>query len=89
MASLRGSRTMKIAVLSTRSGWHTDELQRAILERGHQPFLLPYESLVARLGAHADGLPKLGADAPDLFDCSAVLARITPNGPPDQTIYRR
>ncbi len=88
MAALRGTRTMKIAVLSTRSGWHTDELQRAILERGHQPFLLPYESLVARLGAHADGLPKLGADAPDLFDCDAVLARIIPNGSLEQIIYR-
>ncbi|MEO8881673.1 MAG: RimK family alpha-L-glutamate ligase [Gemmatimonadaceae bacterium] len=79
---------MKIAVLSTRSGWHTDELQRAILERGHQPFLLPYESLVARLGANADGAPKLGADAPDLFDCDAVLARIIPNGSLEQIIYR-
>ncbi|MDQ2929574.1 MAG: RimK family alpha-L-glutamate ligase [Gemmatimonadota bacterium] len=79
---------MKIAVLSTRSGWHTDELRRAILERGHQSFLLPYESLVARLGTHADGLPKLGANAPDLFDCDAVLARIIPSGSLEQIIYR-
>ncbi len=88
MAALRGTRTMKIAVLSTRSGWHTDELRRAILERGHQSFLLPYESLVARLGTHADGLPKLGANAPDLFDCDAVLARIIPSGSLEQIIYR-
>ena len=79
---------MKIAVLSTRSGWHTDELLRAITERGHQPLLLPYESLVARLGAHASDAPKLGASAPDLFDCDAVLARIIPNGSLEQIIYR-
>ncbi|MEP7086508.1 MAG: RimK family alpha-L-glutamate ligase [Gemmatimonadota bacterium] len=79
---------MKIAVLSTRSGWHTDELQRAIFERGHQPFLLPYESLVARLGTHQNAAPKLGAEAPDLFDCDAVLARIIPNGSLEQIIYR-
>jgi RimK family alpha-L-glutamate ligase len=79
---------MKIAVLSTRSGWHTDELQRAILERGHQPFLLPYEALVARLGAHPGGAPKLGDGAPDLFDCDAVIARIIPNGSLEQIIYR-
>jgi RimK family alpha-L-glutamate ligase len=79
---------MKIAVLSTRSGWHTDELQRAIVERGHEPFLLPYESLVARLGTHAGDVPRLGAGAPDLFDCDAVIARIIPNGSLEQIIYR-
>ncbi len=88
MVAPRFSRTMKIAVLSTRSGWHTDELQRAIHERGHQPLLLPYESLVARLGAHPDDAPKLGADAADLFACDAVLARIIPNGSLEQIIYR-
>jgi RimK family alpha-L-glutamate ligase len=79
---------MKIAVLSARSGWHTDELLRAITERGHQPLLLPYESLVARLGAHAGDAPRLGASAPDLFDCDAVIARIIPNGSLEQIIYR-
>jgi RimK family alpha-L-glutamate ligase len=79
---------MKIAILSTRSGWHTDELLRAITERGHQPLLLPYESLVARLGVHAGDAPRLGASAPDLFDCDAVLARIIPNGSLEQIIYR-
>ena len=88
MVAPRFPRTMKIAVLSTRSGWHTDELQRAIIERGHQPFLLPYESLVARLGAHASDAPKLGASPPDLFDCDAVIARIIPNGSLEQIIYR-
>jgi RimK family alpha-L-glutamate ligase len=88
MVAPRFTRTMKIAVLSTRSGWHTDELQRAILERGHQPFLLPYESLVARLGSRADDAPRLGANAPDLFECDAVVARIIPNGSLEQIIYR-
>ena len=88
MVALRTSRTMKIAVLSARSGWHTDELQRAIRERSHQPFLLPYESLVARLGAHATAAPRLGAETPDLFDCDAVIARIIPNGSLEQIIYR-
>jgi RimK family alpha-L-glutamate ligase len=88
MVAPRVSRTMKIAVLSTRSGWHTDELQRAILERGHEPFLLPYESLVARLGAHAIPAPRLGSQVPDAFDCDAVIARIIPNGSLEQIIYR-
>ena len=61
MVAPRLSRAMKIAVLSTRTGWHTDELQREITERGHQAFLLSYESLVARLGTHASDAPKLGA----------------------------
>src|SRR6478752_1807069 len=88
MVGPRFSRAMKIAVLSTRSGWHTDELQRAIHQRGHQSLLLPYESLVARLGAHPDDAPKLGANADDLFACDAVLARIIPSGSLEQIIYR-
>jgi len=84
----RSRRIMKIAVLSTRTGWHTDELRRAIVERGHTPLLLPYESLVARLGAHDRAAPRLGAAEPDLFACDAVLARIIPNGSLEQIIYR-
>ena len=61
MAALRSRRIMNIAVLSTRTGWHTDELQRAIVERGHASLLLPYESLVARLGARDRDAPRLGA----------------------------
>src|SRR6476646_6486666 len=88
MVAPRSSSTMKSAVRSTRSGWHTDELQREIAERGHEAFLLPYESLVARLGTHASDVPKLGASAPDLFDCDAVIARIIPNASLEQIIHR-
>ena len=88
MAVPRSRRIMKIAVLSTRTGWHTDELQRAIVERGHTPFLVPYESLVARLGARDRAAPQLGAGQPDLFACDVVLARIIPNGSLEQIIYR-
>lgn len=88
MAALRSRRIMNIAVLSTRTGWHTDELQRAIVEHGHTPVLLPYESLVARLGARDPDTPRLGGGQPDLFACDAVLARIIPNGSLEQIIYR-
>jgi RimK family alpha-L-glutamate ligase len=88
MAALRSHRIMKVAVLSARTGWHTDELQRALRERGHVPILLTYEALVARLGPRPEGTPRLAADAPDLFDCDAVLARIIPNGSLEQIIFR-
>ena len=41
---------MHVAILSARTGWHTDELCRALAERGHTRQVLPYEGLVARLG---------------------------------------
>jgi RimK family alpha-L-glutamate ligase len=69
---------MIVAILSARSGWHTDELCRALGERGHEARVLPYEGLVARLGS--------GAAA--MLDADAVLARIIPNGSLDQIIYR-
>jgi len=70
---------MNVAILSAQTGWHTDELCRALDERGHRGRVLPYEGLVARLGASSHPAP-LAADA--------VLARIIPNGSLEQIIYR-
>jgi len=41
---------MHIVILSARTGWQTDELCRALQERGHTGRVVPYEGLVARLG---------------------------------------
>ena len=42
---------MNVSILSARTGWHTDELCRALAERGHVGVVVPYEGLVARLGS--------------------------------------
>ena len=68
---------MQVLILSARTGWHTDELCRALIARGHQPSVARYESLVARFG------PDTSA-----FDVDAVLARIIPNGSLEQIIFR-
>ncbi len=78
---------MQIAILSARTGWHTDELCRALTRRGHTGVVLPYEGLKAHLGA-APGSAGLWAEGRALFDCDAVLARIIPNGSLEQIIYR-
>jgi glutathione synthase/RimK-type ligase-like ATP-grasp enzyme len=75
---------MKIPILSSRSGWHTDQLLRAMAERGHEGVLLHYETLVARLGTRRG----LGAEGEELLEARAVLARIIPNGSLEQIIYR-
>jgi RimK family alpha-L-glutamate ligase len=41
---------MNIVILSARTGWHTDELCRALAARGHVGHVAPYESLRARIG---------------------------------------
>jgi RimK family alpha-L-glutamate ligase len=75
---------MRVAILSARTGWHTDELCRALQARSHAATVVPYEGLAARLGGtaslHSDGTPLLAADA--------VLARIIPAGSLEQIIYR-
>jgi RimK family alpha-L-glutamate ligase len=76
---------MNIVVLSARTGWHTDELCRALGERGHVGHIAPYESLGTRIGTTAGltvdpGLP--------VFNADAVLARIIPDGSLEQIIYR-
>ena len=70
---------MIVAVLSARRGWHTDHLCRALAARGHVGHVLPYEGLIARLGA--------GGRAASI-EADAVLARIIPNGSLEQIIYR-
>jgi ribosomal protein S6--L-glutamate ligase len=50
---------MTVLILSARTGWHTDELCRALAARGHQPCVAPYESLVAVMGGPAnEGRPE-------------------------------
>jgi len=73
---------VNVAILSARTGWHTDELCRALADRGHTGVVLPYEKLVGRLpgGLSSESVPILEADA--------VLARIIPGGSLEQIIYR-
>ena len=77
---------MKVLILSARTGWHTDELCRALTARGHRPRVAPYESLVATLGA-SRGF-RLQAEGEQVFEVDAVLPRIIPNGSLEQIIYR-
>jgi RimK family alpha-L-glutamate ligase len=87
-----------IPILAARTGWHTDELRRALAARGHEGVVLPYEGLVARLGGRAgsggaaDGASgsaaRLTSDDRALLDAPAVLARIIPAGSLEQIIFR-
>lgn len=77
---------MQVVVLSARTGWQTDELCRALSERGHVGVVLPYDGLLARCG-HANRASLTSGDVP-VLEADAVLARIIPNGSLEQVIYR-
>ena len=78
---------MHIVILSARTGWHTDELMRALTALGHSGSVVPYEALVARVASR--GRPvALAAGTERLLEADAVLARIIPNGSLEQIIYR-
>jgi RimK family alpha-L-glutamate ligase len=80
---------MRIIIPSARTGWHTDELLRALAERGHTARVLPYEGLVARMGGTArPRRNELTGEGESLLDVDAVLARIIPHGSLEQIIYR-
>jgi len=76
-----------IPILSARTGWHTDELLRALAARGHTGTVVPYESLVARIAPRTT-TATLSAESQQLLSAPAVLARIIPNGSLEQIIYR-
>src|SRR3954462_1744912 len=78
---------MNIVILSARTGWHTDELCRALSARGHGARVLPYEALRAHVGG-ARGAAALTSEAAAVLNADAVLARIIPSGSLEQIIYR-
>src|SRR5438552_11746062 len=78
---------VRVAILSARQGWHTDQLCRALAERGHEGRVLPYETLVAHLGGGGSA-PAMTAGDEDLGGCAAVLARIIPAGSLEQIVFR-
>src|SRR6185437_14065862 len=75
-------------ILASRTGWHTDQLRRAVAERGHESVVLRYEALVARLGNRSTHAAALHAEAVDVAGAGAVIARIIPAGSLEQIIYR-
>src|SRR5258708_27236700 len=83
---------MQVVILSG-PGWHTDELSRALTERGHVARVLPYEALVAQLGVRRDSASldqsdDLSCGPVSILDADAVLARFIPTGSLEQIIFR-
>ncbi len=78
---------MHVPILSARTGWHTDELLRALAARRHTGAVVPYEAIVARIGG-SNPTSSLAAESHQLLSADAVLARIIPNGSLEQIIYR-
>jgi RimK family alpha-L-glutamate ligase len=79
---------MHVAILNARTGWHTEQLCRALADRGHTGRVLPYEGLVARLGTGPGVAAGLSSDRAAIFDADAVLTRFIPTGSLEQIIYR-
>jgi len=91
---------MQVGILSARTGWHTDELGRALALRGHTARVASYEQLVASVGTgrgrdeRRQGAPvrvvagSLRSGDVSLLEADAVLARIIPGGSLEQIIYR-
>jgi len=78
---------VQVVILSARTGWHTDELCRALSARGHVSVVLPYEKLIATLGAPGAGTG-LSSEGAAILEADAVLARIIPSGTLEQIIFR-
>ena len=87
--AVRGMRPRAVVILSARTGWHTDELCRALAARGHAGTRrCRTRRCVARAGRRARRGRRSRATARRLLNADAVLARIIPNGSLEQIIYR-
>jgi RimK family alpha-L-glutamate ligase len=79
---------MHVAILSARTGRHTDQLCRALAEHGHAGVVLPYEKLVGRLPGGLSRSPGMSSENVPILEADAVLARIIPGGSLEQVIFR-
>jgi RimK family alpha-L-glutamate ligase len=75
---------LQVVILASQTGWHTDELVRAVSARGLVPLLLPWEGNVGHIG-RGGGVRNAGHE---LAAARAVLPRIIPGGSLEQIIYR-
>jgi RimK family alpha-L-glutamate ligase len=75
---------MHVAILSSTTGWHIDELTRAVRARGLEPLVLPWEGNISPV-ARGEGVSNSGHP---LARIRAVLPRIIPSGSLEQIIYR-
>lgn len=75
---------MHVAILSSTTGWHIDELTRAARARGLEPLVLSWEGNVSPIG-RPGGVSNSGHD---LARVRAILPRIIPGGSLEQIIYR-
>jgi RimK family alpha-L-glutamate ligase len=85
---------LRIPVLSARSGWHVDELLRALRERGYEGVEVRYEGIVGRYGRSENGHSEsirsrtIFSDGVRLDEAPVVLVRIIPDGSLEQLIAR-
>jgi RimK family alpha-L-glutamate ligase len=75
---------VNFSILSEKSGWHTDQLERAFREIGHSARTLPVVALTSRVGAR----PWLAAGGVALDEDDGIVVRIIPRGTLEQVVFR-
>lgn len=75
---------MRVAIVGTGRGWHTIELERVFLDKGHHCDSMPIRGIQARVAFQ----PWLSSRDLDLDSYDAILVRIIPRGSLEQTIFR-
>jgi RimK family alpha-L-glutamate ligase len=74
----------KIGILSSQRGYHVQELENAILQRGCEPAYFPITRLADWIGKG----PALHVRNEDIEKCSILLIRTIPAGSLEQIIFR-
>lgn len=75
---------MQVAILTSRQGWHSGDLTRALEARGHKTRALPIAAIAARLGE----TPRVAVQGVALETLDAVFLRTIPLGSLEQIVFR-
>lgn len=78
-------RRLRMAIVGSGGGWHTEALVSAAKRLGHEPIPIAYKQLVGRVSVDQSSLSAGGVD---LFEVDRVLVRSVPAGTLEQVIMR-
>ncbi|MBY0586202.1 RimK family alpha-L-glutamate ligase [bacterium] len=78
---------MRMAIIGSGKGWHTESLVRAAASRGHEATPVSYRQLVGKIGG-TDRSNQLWVAGLDLFSVDRVIVRSVPAGSLEQVILR-
>jgi len=79
---------MRVAVVGEPAGWHVGRLVPAVAARGHEPTVVPWAAVGARIGRDADGFQPAALDGCDIVAVRGMPGAGSPLDRLEEVVFR-